>query len=672
MHKGNDHLMLEVDLASKECRVQPLEEKILRDYIGGLGLGMKILYDEVGPNIDPLRPENILFLSPGPLSGTNAPTSGRTEVVTKSPLTGIIGIGNFGGAWGAKFRRAGFEALVVRNRAESPVYIWINDGDVRLRSAAHLWGRDTFQTTDILRDELGDDVSVLAIGQAGENLVKFACPIGDKDHAPGRSHAGCVMGGKKLKAIVVRGTRKVFIAEPGKFRAAVKEATHRIDNYPEGKIEDRQRVGSADKTTPIAKLGAVPTLNFQQTGIPEDSDMWRSTEVTRENTTQEGPNYGDHCVMARYYGCNLRTEVKKGIYTGLDVGGVSFSLPWRYYIGLCGIKSCLEMFKCRELCQRYGMDITNPAPFALELYQRGIIDKDDVDGLNLDWGNGAAVIELLRKIAFREGIGDVLADGSARAAEKIGKGAEKYEMTQKGLEIMYIDPRIAGWGMILGNTVGLRGGDDLTSTHVLPESSPGWLNQVGWDEETYAQWYVDYFDMFPDVKERIFGSPPKSDFFQKGAIKGKAEWVIWLEKLHALFNSLGTCLMAASSWLPMGPTHYAKLYSAFTGWETTPQELMKTGDRIVNLMKCYLVREGLTSKDDTWPKRFFEEPIPDGPLKGSVFDKGKFKRLLEEYYELRGWDRDSGFPKREKLSELGIEDIADDVEKLGKLAKRKR
>lgn len=669
MAAGFGHQLLVVDLNSRECLVQTLEEEILRNYLGGLGLGMKILYDEVGPNIDPFSRENILLIAPGPLSGTDAPTSGRTEVVTKSPLTGIIGIGNFGGTWGAKFRRAGFEALLIRNNSESPVYLWINDGDVQLRSAAHLWGKDSWQTTNLLRNELGDDVSVLAIGQAGENLVRFACPIGDYDHAPGRSHAGCVMGVKKLKAIAVRGTKKIPIAEPEEFRAAIKEVVRRIHEYPEGKLENRRRVSSADKSTPIARLGMLPTRNFQQTSLPPESDMWRSTEVAMENTVQGGPNYGDRCVMAEFYGCNLRTDVKKGVYTGLDVGGAGYSLPWRYFIGLCGINSCLEMYKCRELCQRYGMDLTNPAPFAIELYQRGIIDSDDLDGLTLEWGNGTAVIELLGKIAFREGIGDVLAEGSVRAAQKIGKGAEKCVMTQKGMEIMYVDPRTSGWGMILGNTVCLRGGDDLTSTHVLPEGIPGWIKTLGWDEEMYMHWYVDYFDMFPEVKAEIFGSPPKSDFFQKGATSGKAAWVVWLEKIHALFNSLGLCLMSGGCWLPMGPTHYAKLYSACTGWKTTPQEIMRTADRIVNLMKCYLVREGLTSKDDTWPRRFFEEPIPDGPLKGAVFDEKKFRQVLEEYYECRGWDKRSSIPTRETLRALDLNDAADELERMGKYPK---
>jgi len=660
------HRILEVDLASGKFLVRPLNEQILKDYIGGLGLGIKILYDEVGAGVDPLSPENIIVIAPGPLSGTDAPASGRSQIVTKSPLTGIIGMGNFGGSWGKKFRRSGYDALIIRNNSESPVYLLIHDEAVQLMPAGHLWGKDSWQTTDLLKAGHGSDASVLAIGQAGENLVKFACPIADRDHAPGRSHAGCVMGVKKLKAIVVKGDRDVPIARPEKFKEAIYAAAKRIVNYPEGRSEERRRISSSAKTTPVARAGALPVMNFQKTEVPPASDLWRANEVTRKHSTQEGADFCDQCLLGKSYGCNLRTEVRQGPYTGLDVGGAGFSLTWRYFMGACGIENYLEMMKCRELSQRYGMDMVSPVAFALELFQRGILTRSDMDGMELKWGDGIAVMHLLGKIAFREGIGDILAEGSARAAGIIGKGAEKYAMTQKGMECMYIDPRMSGWGMILGNTVGLRGGDDMTSTHVLPESYPGWARELGWDEETFVDWYIDYFDMFPEVKTSIFGTGDKRVFFKKDTMTGKAEWVIWLEKLHALFNSLGLCLQAGSCWLPMGPTHYAGLYSAYTGRETTPREMMVIGDRIFNLMKCYLVREGLTSKDDDWPLRFYQEPVPDGPFKGSLLNRAKMNKILKEYYELRGWDGESSIPARATLTALGLADAADELEKLGR------
>ena len=440
-HKKSAHKIIKVDLSLKKCIIEPLDEKIIKDYIGGIGLGIKILYDEVGPNVDPLSSENIIVIAPGPLSGTDAPGCGRAEIVTKSPLTGIIGIGNFGGVWGKKLRKAGFEALLIKNNSKSPVYLLINDSDIQIKSAEHLWGKDSWQTTDLLKAEHGSDTSVLAIGQAGENLVKFACPIADRHHAPGRSHAGCVMGVKKLKAIAVKGTGTVPVAQPDKFKAAVHEAVQRIVNYPEGSIEERVRISSSAKSTPIAKAGALPTMNFQKTQLPPTSVIWRANEVTRKYTTQENTSFGDNCLLGHYYGCNLRTEVKQGPYTGLDVGGAGFSASWRYFVGNCGINDYLEMMKCRELSQRYGMDMVGPADFALELFQRGIINSSDLGGIELKWGNGIAVMQLLGKIAFREGIGDILAEGSARAAKIIGKGAEKYAMTQKGMECFYIDPR---------------------------------------------------------------------------------------------------------------------------------------------------------------------------------------------------------------------------------------
>jgi len=661
MKKQLVHRIVEVDLAARKCRPAALDDRILQGYLGGLGLGIRILYDEVGPGVDPMGPDNIIVIAPGPLSGTDAPASGRTQIVTKSPLTGIIGTGNFGGAWGKKLKRAGYEAVLIRHNSKSPVYLLIEDEDVQLKNAGHLWGKDSWQTADLLQAAHGVDASVLAIGQAGENRVRFACPISDRDHAPGRSHAGCVMGVKKLKAIVVKSAREVPVARPDKFKEAIQAATRRILDYPEGKIEERRRISSSAKTTPVAQAGALPVMNFQKTEVASTSDLWRAAEITRKHSTQACSDFGDRCVLGQYYGCNLRTEVKQGPYTGLDVGGAGFSLTWRYFMGACAIEDYFEMMKCRELCQRYGMDMVGPIAFALELFQRGILTESDWDGTKPDWGNGVVVMELLGKIAFREGIGDILAEGSARAAAIIGRGAEKYAMTQKGMEIMYIDPRLAGWGMILGNTVGLRGGDDMTSTHVLPESYPGWARQLGWDEATFIRWYIETFDMFPEVKERIFGTQDSSVFFKKETTAGKAEWVIWLEKLHAVFNSLGLCLQSGGCWLPMGPTHYAALYSACTGRETTPQELMAIGDRIFNLMKCYLVREGLGAADDDWPERFYLEPVPDGPFKGAVLDRVKMKAILAEYYELRGWDRTSSLPTRKKLTELGLADVAADL-----------
>ena len=659
----NRYRILEIDLSTQEVASRVLEHEVVQKFIGGLGLGIKILYDEVGPAIDALSPDNVVIVAAGLLSGTTAPTNGRADIVTKSPLTGIMGRGNFGGWWGPRLKRAGFEAIVIRGKAESPVYLWIDNGTVEVRQAEHLWGKDTWQTISALKGELGSDVSVLAIGPAGENLVRFACPIADYDHAPGRSHAGCVMGFKKLKAIAVRGTGDVPIVNPEKFSEAVKEVITRIAGYPG--YEDRAKAGSSGLLRTIAESGELPCNNYQSGVLPPESDIWSMPESAKELLlTSDENEYGYHCPLAEYHGCNLRTDIKTGPYAGLDIGGMGFSQPGWDWGAKCGITSMAAMWKCRELCNRYGMDTVGPVSFAMELYQKNIITRDDLGGIELNWGNEEAIMALLGKIAHREDFGDMLAEGSVRTASMLGHSARQCLVTVKGMEIIMRDPRVESWARLLGDMVGPRG-DDLDSTHGLKEGYPSWAKRTGWTEQEYLQWHIANLDMFADVKAKIFEVPPKTESLYGETASGKASLVIWYEQLRSLFNSLGLCLWPASSWNSMGPTHYAKLYSAYTGWNTTAEELMKTGDRIFTLMRAYGAREGITRKDDDVPARFYEVPLPDGPRKGAILAREKVSRLLDEYYELRGWNRKTGIPTREKLAELELDFVASELGTLG-------
>jgi aldehyde:ferredoxin oxidoreductase len=665
MHFGFVGKILDVNLSPKRIMGEKLDVRVARKFLGGLGLGLKVLYDEVGPNVDPLDPENPIIIATGRLTGSAAPTSGRTEILTKSPLTGGIGRGNFGGWWGVRLKRAGFDAVIVRGKSNKPVYLWIEDELVELRSAEHLWGEDSWETTDVLKRELGEDISVLSIGQAGENLVRFACPVVDYHHAPGRSHAGCVMGGKKLKAIAVRGTKGVVaVAEPEQFKAAVREITERIAAYPER--GDRTRIGSNYLVQGAAESGMVPgTRNFQTTVLPRDSEVWNLPKSAEDCLTM-GPEYGHHCPLAEYYGCNLMANIKTGEYAGMKVGGVCFSLPGWEWGAKCGIRSYPAIWKCRELCNRYGMDQSGPIPFALELFQRGIITRENTDGLDLEWGNELAIMDMLCKIAHREGLGNILAEGSARAALRIGMGAEKCALTVKGMEIQYLDARIAPPAMNLGTVVGPRG-DDLNTTHGIYETFPEWAKRAGWSKDEYLRWFVDWIDMSQDVKEKIFGTPPRPDALDAHTVEGKAAYIKWYGEVSSIYNSLGLCLFTTNCFSAMGPAHFARLYSACTGWHITPSGIMKAGERIFNLMKAYIVREGFTRKDDDWPARFYEEPLPEGPARGAVLSKDDVNRLLDEYYELMGWDKRSGMPTKGNLAELGLEEVADELEGLGKL-----
>lgn len=664
MSRGYTGKLLDVDLGAKQAVEIDLDEEILQDFIGGLGLAVKIMYDEIGPDIDAFSPKNIVIIATGPLSGTRAPTNGRTHIVTKSPLTGILGMGNFGGWWGPRLKRAGLEAIVIRGKSNAPVYLWIDEGTVQIKSAEHLWGKDTFETTDALKQRLGEDVSVLSIGQAGENLVRFACPVADYHHAPGRSHAGCVMGDKKLKAVVVRGTKEVAIADSEKFTEAVSEAVARIANYPDK--GERPRIGShSGLVSNWARAGAIRSGNFLTEELPPDSDLFRLPASFKEVTSLSPGYYGYHCPMAKYYGCDILSEIRSGPYAGVKIGGLAFSEVAIEWGGRCGIKSYPAMFKCRELCQRYGMDEVTQVPFAIELFKNGILTKEDCDGLELTLGNEDAIMQMLGKIAQRQSLGDILAEGSERAARRIGKSAGKYLLSVKGHELMD-DPRTIAWPHILGRVVCPRGGDDLNTTHYNLDMAvlPPWAIEAGWNEGEYLQWLVSWVDMFDDVRKKIYGSPPRIESIRKGTIEGRAALVRWSEQLMAVFDSLGLCLLAATVWCALGPTHYAKLYSAGTGWQVNPRELMSKGERIFNLMKAYNVREGLTRKDDAFSARCYQEPST-GPMKGAVVSRDKLAKLLDEYYELGGWDKETGIPTRSKLIELNLEYVADELAHLG-------
>lgn len=650
-----------VDLSARKISKEKLDLMVARKFIGGLGLSTRILYDEVGPNVDPMGPNNVIVISTGVLVGTGAPTSNRVEITTKSPLTGIIGTGNFGGYWGHALKHAGYDAVVIKGRSKRQVYLWIEDDFVEVRNADHLLGKDCWETEDTLRKELGKDISVMSIGQAGENMVRFACPIVDYDHAPGRSHAGCVMGTKRLKAIAVRGTKNIAVASPNKFKRVVKEIEERIVNYPQIEQGERQRVGSLYLVRESAKSGQLGSKNFQSGVLSSYSEAGNPEAAVKY--LRRGAKYGHRCLMGGYYGCDLVAQVDAGKYAGLEVAGIGFSQP-QYDFGVkCGIESHSAIWKCVELCQRYGMDWAGPIPFAMELFQRGIITKDETDGVELTWGNEDAVLEMLKKIAYRDGFGDILGDGSVRASKKIGRGAEKYVMTIKGMELLTgVDPRVNPVASTLGAITGPRGGDNLKGTHGAQEGIPSWVHRSDMSQVEYARWFLERLDMPEDVKAQIFGS---LSYLNPSRYEGKAMFTKWYQDLTALTDSLGLCLIAVNTWSVAGPSYFSKLYSTCTGVEITPLELMKIGERIFNLMKMYNVREGLTRKDDNLPARFYEEPLQKGPAEGTMLSRNRVNQLLDEYYDLRAWDRKTGIPTKDKLRELGLSDEINELEELG-------
>ena len=662
MKKDHVGKILDVNLSTREIMEIELDPEVVRQYLGGVGLCVKMVYDQVGPEVDARSADNIIAIAPGPLSGTSAPTNGRTHVVTKSPLTGIMGMGNFGGFWGPRLKKSGYEGVIIRGKSSKSVYLWIDDGNVRIVEADHIWGKDTYETMDLLKKELGNDISILSIGPAGENLVKFACPVADYYHAAGRSHAGCVMGDKKLKAIAVRGTKEIPLADRVKFHEAVIEATDRIMAYPDK--GERRKIGSHSSRFKLnTQRGLIRTGNYADGDLPADHAFYSLPSSLEENVVYRPNSFGYNCIMAPYYGCDLEADVSSGPYAGVKLGGIGFSHLGYVWGAAYGMKTYPAMFKCKELCNRYGMDSVNPTIIAMELFEKGIIDKDDVDGLDLKVGNEKDIMEMLRKIAYREGFGNILAEGADEAARLIGKGAEWYSPTIKGHQMLYFKHYRTGAAQNLGTVTCTRGGDDLNSTHVIndAESIPEWADEVGWNKEQYFSWLINYLDMFPEEKEKIYGTPPRLEFLDKKAYDGKARLVVWFEHIAALTNSLGTCICSSHMFPALGPTLLSKLYSACTGWEITPREFMKTGERIYNLMKAYNVRVGLTRKDDDYPKRFYVDPVNGGPSKGALLHKENMDKMLDEYYQIRGWEVATGIPTKEKLIELGLGDVAEKI-----------
>jgi aldehyde:ferredoxin oxidoreductase len=635
---GYSGRILDIDLSTARVTQRAIEPQFARQFIGGMGFSCKLLYEEVGKDVDPFSPDNMVILAAGPLTGTLAPCSGRMEITTKSPLTGHIGSGNTGGLWGARLKYAGYDMVLIKGQAEKPVYVWIDDDKVEIKEADHLWGKDTKLTSDILIEELDRSntpkISVLTIGPAGENLVRYAHVLNDYYHSASRCGAGAIMGTKKLKAIAVRGTGSVKIAEPEEFRAAVTEARELIianakaQSMP-GAPEDPRKL--------FLERGSLPGKNFQTGVVPRWLET-RSIDVAQKYFTKaEGTCHA--CPVT----CFNMVGVKEGKYAGVQVNrGLHPGLVFDWG-AKCALDTMPAIWKCKELCEQFGLDYASTAgciSFAMELFQRGLIDKKDTDGLELSWGNDDAVVEMVHKIAFRKGFGDILAEGSVRAARIIGKGAEHYVMATKGMEMMSHDPRTGYRGWVFGDLTNPRGGDNVKDTHFMAE-------------DYNPNWWIDKIDMFEDVKQKIYGKSPRE---VPDTWEGKPVMCKWFEDLFSILNALGLCFFVSGK-PALGPTHLSRLFSACTGWDTTPADIMKLGEKVFTLLKAYNARQGLTRKDDIWPDRFFTEPLPEGTAKGSVLSRDTIGLLLDEYYELRGWSITTGLPTKEKLIELGLGDM---------------
>ncbi len=617
--------ILRVNLTDKTFKTEALPENLARDYIGGAGFGIKYLYDEVPAGTEALDPENKLIFASGPMSGTDAPCASRMALTTKSPLTGAVGMALSGGYFPVELKFAGYDILIVEGKSETPVYLWIKDDKVSFRSAEGLWGTTTFDCQQIIKDELKDqNIRIACIGPAGERMTKTSAIINER-RAFGRKGVGAVMGSKNLKAICVRGSQDVPVASKEAFKSANSTMLKAMKDAP-GIYPALGQFGTPCVIEVLWGLGVYPAKNFMETGT------WDPIE-----SLGVGANEAKKIAKEPCYKCPVACSKIKLVKEGPYAGALSVPEYESLYCfgGHLGIDNLDSIIYADRLCDEYGLDTMSVGVtigFAMELYEKGIISKEDTDGLELNFGNHEAMIEMIRRIAFRQGFGEILADGSKAAAARIGKGSEKYAMHIKGLELPGYDPR------------GVKThGFSFATSYTGADHNRGYAAQD------------------------IFGAPVPEpvDRFEP---KGKGRMVKWNQDHKAVCADSATlCNFMLDSFFPAGAAqNTADMVNAATGMDFTAEEILKVGERINNVARAFNIREGFRREDDTFPERILTEPIKEGASKGHYISKAELNFMLDEYYSERGWNA-KGIPTEEKLSELGLEKIAEDLKSMGAL-----
>jgi len=592
---------------------RPLDMHMAKKFLGGKGFGAKLLYDMLELNTDPYAPNNPLLYCTGPLTATLAPCN-RYCIVTKSPLTGLFSDSYAGGDFGQELKYAGYDVVIVTGKAEEPVYIWIDDGEVEVRSADHLWGMDTYEMYDALKKELGDEtVKISCIGPAGEKMVRFALVDCHPHRQAGRCGTGAVMGSKNLKAIAVRGSGEVNVADSKAFEEAVKAAFEEIGKSPDSQAYQR---GGTPSFVPFANEQSLfPTRNFQD-------GSFEKAENLEDKNQRENLWLRDFGCFACPIHCSKIGMIRRGRFSGTVVDIIEYETTGLLG-GNCAVGDVDALAYAALLCDKLGIDTIstgNIIGFAMECYEKGILTKEDTGGLELNFGNWESQIKLIERIACREGIGNTLAEGVMRASKIIGKGAEGIAVHIKGMEA-------PAWGPRGSPAMGLA----------LATSDRGCDHERAWPLS-----YEILGCAWP------FGGP-----LDRLTIEGKAAVVKWEQDHLAALYSLVVCEFSRSG---ISNDTYARLVSAATGWRMDYNELLRYGERIWNLIRLFNIREGISRKDDaSLPKRF-KEPLSSGPAKGHRFTDEEFNKMLDDYYSTRGWDAE-GKPKKEKLVELELEDM---------------
>lgn len=614
MPRGYMGKILKVNLTTGHSKVEPTSEEVAKKYLGGKGYGVYLLYkylreyEKTGlspKDISALGPDNVLLFATGPGTGVPGfPSSGRYHVLAlKSPLTGSIGSANSGGEFGPFLKFSGFDVVVVEGASDSPVYLAIVDGEAEIRDAGSLWGKNVFDTCRILKEKVGGkNTSVACIGPAGENLVYMACIVNDEHRAAGRTGLGAVMGSKKLKAVVVSGNQKVPVADPESFSVVSRRCLDVMRRNPVTG-QGLPTYGTAILVNIVNTAGGLPYRNWQ-TGVNPDAEKISGETLAEAYLTSRRSCWG--CPI----GCGRVTSVKSGPFQILASEGPEYESVWALGSSTA-VKDLDAVVKANHYCDELGLDpisMGSTIAAAMELNEKGYIPPEDLQGLDLRFGNAAALVEAVWRTAYKTGFGKYLALGSKKLCEIYGH--PEFSMSVKGLEMPAYDSR-AIKGIGLNYATANRGGCHVTGYTISSE---------------------------------VLGIPEKIDPLKA---EGKAKWVKIFQDFTCAVNSTVNCLFTTFA---LGAKDYAELLSAVTGWNLTEDEILKIGERIYNLERVIINKYGFDEKDDTLPKRLLAEPMPEGPAKGQITELDKMK---DEYYKLRGWVK--GAPTKEKLAELEIE-----------------
>lgn len=608
MSEGYAGKILRANLSSQKAEIQDLDEDIVKSYIGGSGIGTRFLYHETTENTDPLSDENLLVFMTGPLTGTGVPGCGRHEVIFKSPLTGIFARSGVGGSWGMRLKQAGFDGIVLSGKADKPIYLWVHNGKVEFKDAQHLWGKDTYQAAKILSEETEKRASVAVIGPAAEKGAKIAGIAHEGNHArmAGRCGGGAVMASKNLKAIVVHGTGKISVNQPEKLKEYIRKMLPHIKEAGK-KMGD---FGTGGGIPNYEKLGNFPHKNWALSDWEEGADKISGMEMVK--TILTGRYACRHCTI----GCGRVVKISGGPFAPVDGGGPEYETLAALGGNLL-VDNLEAIARANELCNRYGLDTMSTGgvvAFAVEAYQKGLIDEEDTGGIELKWGDGRMLVNMIEKIGRREDIGELLGEGVKRASFEIGENATEFAVHVKGLEPSFHDPRCF-FSQALNYATAARG-----ACHNASQSHSCEMVQTQ-----------------PDI-----GIDKPQDRHQ---VEGKAEFTAKLQDLMCMFDALVMCkffhVTGAIKARPM-----VDFFNYVTGWGMDIKEFMRTGERIFNLQRLYNVRCGISRKDDILHPRFLT-------LKRERDKLPPIGQLLSDYYEFRGWSED-GVPTKEKLTGLNL------------------